>query len=132
MVEQMRFELTTPTMRTWCSSQLSDCPNQYGDSNILLVFDLSSIESAFFEKKHRDGDHTHPDDFRFWGSKIRISRFRNGKHCKVNSSRLLPEALHTVPPRSGVLPDGSGGMVPAHCRFNSFSRAASSSGGILP
>ena len=54
MVEQMRFELTTPTMRTWCSSQLSYCPNQYGDSNIQLVFDLSSLESAFFEKKHRD------------------------------------------------------------------------------
>ena len=50
MVEQMRFELTTPTMRTWCSSQLSYCPNQYGECNILFVFDLSSLESAFFEK----------------------------------------------------------------------------------
>ena len=50
LVEQKRFELSTPTLRTWCSSQLSYCPNTLRSTflTILLVVGFASRHGAFF------------------------------------------------------------------------------------
>ena len=50
LVEQKRFELSTPTLRTWCSSQLSYCPNTLRSTllTILLVVGFASRHGIFF------------------------------------------------------------------------------------
>lgn len=44
-MEQKRFELSTPTLRTWCSSQLSYCPEN--NITILLISALSRKQMIF-------------------------------------------------------------------------------------
>ena len=44
-MEQKRFELSTPTLRTWCSSQLSYCPEN--SITILLHLTLSRKQMIF-------------------------------------------------------------------------------------
>ena len=44
-MEQKRFELSTPTLRTWCSSQLSYCPEN--TIKIPLLRDLSRKPTFF-------------------------------------------------------------------------------------
>ena len=49
-MEQKRFELSTPTLRTWCSSQLSYCP--------LTEKPSVTLHQLPYNEENIDGRHT--------------------------------------------------------------------------